>query len=104
RGTDVACIECSAWPAPLSGARASAVLEPPADALVHALKYGGWKGLAGPLGVRMGRTCPLPGRVVVAVPTTAARAKRRGYNQAALLAAGYARTLRLPFVDALVRV
>jgi ComF family protein len=80
------------------------VLEPPADALIHALKYAGWQGLAGPMGDRMARACPLPGRVVVPVPTTDRRGRRRGYNQAALLAAAYARALGAPVVDALARV
>ena len=104
RGPDVACLECGTWRTPLTGARAAVVLEPPADALVHALMYGGWKGVAGPMGQRMARACALPGRVVVPVPTTAVRAKRRGYNQAALLAAQYAGALGMHLVDALVRV
>jgi ComF family protein len=80
------------------------VLEPPADALVHALKYGGWRALAVPLGRRMARLCPLPDHLVVPVPTTAARARRRGYNQAALLADAYADALGADRADALVRV
>ncbi len=103
RAPGARCIECAEWPDALAGALASAVLESPADALVHALKYGGWTSLAAPLGARMARLCPLPGRVVVAVPTTASRARRRGYNQAALLADAYARALGLPRVDALAR-
>ena len=79
-------------------------MEPPADALVHALKYGGWRKLADPMGNRMARLCELPGRVVVPVPTTAGRAKLRGYNQAALLASAYARALTAPLIHALVRV
>lgn len=103
RAPGTACLECGSWPASLGGARASAVLEPPADALVHALKYGGWQELGGPMGARMARCCPLADHVVVPVPTTKGRAKRRGYNQAALLARSYADVLGLPFVDALER-
>jgi predicted amidophosphoribosyltransferase len=66
------------------------VTEPPADALVHSLKYGGWREPADPMEERTARRCGLPLRVVVPVPTTAGRAKRRGYNQAALLAVAYA--------------
>jgi ComF family protein len=89
-----ACLECASWPAALAHATASAVLEAPADALTHALKYGGWRGLAEPLGARMARLCPVPiDTVVVPVPTTAGRARQRGYNQAELLARAYAGTL-----------
>jgi ComF family protein len=103
RSPDAACLECAGWPAALAGARASTVLEPPADALVHALKYQGWKRLAEGMGRRMARVCPLPGHIVVPVPTTAARARRRGYNQAELLARAYASALHAPLVDGLVR-
>jgi ComF family protein len=71
---------------------------------VHALKYGGWRSLAGPLGRRMARLCPLPDHVVVSVPTSAARERRRGYNQARLLADAYAAALGARRVDALVRL
>jgi len=98
------CLECGSWPSALGGARTSAVLAPPADALVHALKYGGWRSLAGPLGARMARLCP-PARdaLVVPVPTTAARARTRGYNQAELLARAYADTLGARMSLALTR-
>ena len=104
RGPGTACLECVLWPAPLIGARACAVMEPPADALVHALKYGGWRELADPMAERMARRCGLPGRVVVPVPTTPGRTKLRGYNQAALLASAYARAVTAPLIHALVRV
>jgi ComF family protein len=103
RSDSAGCLECRAWPDALAGARTAAVLEPPASALVHALKYGGWQRLAAPMAERMARACPLSDHVVVPVPTSAARARRRGYNQAALLAAGYARALGAPCVDALAR-
>ena len=104
RAWSATCLECSEWPASLVGACTSAVLEPPADALVHALKYGGWRGLAQPMGARVARICPLPDAVVVPVPTTRSRMRQRGYNQAALLAAAYAHALGATFVEALERV
>lgn len=103
RAPSATCLECTDWPDALAGARTSAVLEPPASTLVHALKYGGWRRLAPPLGERMARLCALRDHVVVPVPTSAARVRRRGYNQAALLAQAYARALRLPYADALAR-
>jgi competence protein ComFC len=42
--------------------------------------------------------------IVVAVTTTAARRRQRGYDQAEILAREIARRLRLPHVKALVRV
>ena len=105
RVASTGCLECAAWPAGLTCARASAVLEPPADALVHALKYGGWSGLARPIGARMARLCPPPAGdvVVVPVPTTPVRARSRGYNQAELLARAYSELLSARLLDALVR-
>jgi ComF family protein len=71
-------------------------MEPPADRLVHELKYRGWPALAGPLGERMAAV-PWPAEahepaVVVPVPTTAKRLRERGYNQAERLADAVART------------
>lgn len=104
RAPSSGCLECADWPEALAGARTAAILEPPASQLVHALKYGGWRGLAHPMGQRMARLSPPADRIVVPVPTTAARARRRGYNQAALLASAYAEAAGASCLDALVRV
>ncbi len=85
------CQECAEWPAGLRAARSAALLRAPADALVHQLKYRGWRALAGPMAERMAAV-PLPSdvagetRLVVPVPTSPARLRERGYNQAGLLA------------------
>ncbi len=120
------CIECREWPAELTRARYAHVLEPPATDLVHALKYEGWRELADFMGAVMARTAvrhvdgvatgraddPPTGRaddpptgawIVVPVPTTIARVRARGYNQAGLLADEVARRLDLPTHDALGR-
>jgi len=101
------CLDCREWPKALARAQAAYVLEPPVDALVHALKYGGWSSLAEPMGLRMARMIrdepAKPGIMVVPVPTTVARKRRRGYNQAELLAGIIARVLGFPMVDGLVR-
>lgn len=102
------CEECRAWPPVLKAARSAVVLEPPADRLIHALKYGGWRELAGPMGRRIARLRLPPaargtGAVVVPVPTTRARRRRRGYNQAGALAAVVAEDLGLRLIPALRR-
>jgi ComF family protein len=76
---------------------------------VHALKYEGWRELAGEMGRSMARLAvPAWGDgvtpVVVPVPTTRGRVRRRGYNQAELLARGLAEARDLVMIDALERV
>lgn len=103
------CLECRPWSPALGAARFAYVLAPPADDLVHALKYEAWPELASVMGREVAkleapaapRSVP---RVVVAVPTTAGRLKSRGYNQAELLARTVAEERRLPLRQAIVRV
>jgi ComF family protein len=108
RAHEVPCGECRHWPPTLRAARAAVLLAPPGDALVHQLKYRGWRALAEPMGAIMARV-PLPqdvhdeARLCVPVPTTSRRLRTRGYNQAALLAQAFADHARLDFADLLVR-
>jgi len=99
------CRECEDWPAELGQARHAYLLEAPADTLVHALKYEGWAELAREMGAAMARRVErlAQGAVVVPVPTTERRRRRRGYNQAELLARTLACELDRPFLDGLVR-
>lgn len=102
------CIECREWPEALAQARYAFVLRPPADRLVHALKYDGWAELGREMGRSMARASHLDeeGRssyLVVPVPTTSARVRARGYNQAELLARSFAEARRLPLANALER-
>lgn len=100
------CLECRAWPTALTAARYAWALEGAAADLAHALKYDGWSELAGFMAASMARLDLPVGagrRIVVPVPTTAARLRERGYNQAALLAAGVGRGLGVPLHDALER-
>jgi len=103
------CRECREWPDALARSRFATVLAPPADTLVHALKYEGWAELAVEMGrvmaveLRSASVAPRGRRIVVPVPTTRARARVRGYNQAELLARSVARSLDLPLVDGLIR-
>jgi len=99
------CLECMDWPPLLVSARGAVVLEPPADTLVHALKYGGWEALGAMMGSRMAAVpLPIQGRAVaVPVPTTEQRRRERGYNQAKVLAGVVARLRGVPLVEALER-
>ena len=75
------------------------------DAL-HALKYGGERRLAVPLGQAVARRWARAGAggdVVVPVPVHATRARQRGYDQAALIAEVAAAELGLPYARSLER-
>jgi len=82
-------------------------MEPPADALVHGLKYEGWRGLAPEMAEAMVEALEPSLRraasLVTPVPTTGARLRLRGYNQARLLAEGVAERLGIPLAETLVR-
>ena len=102
------CLECRDWPPLLRASRSAVLMEFPADALVHALKYDGWGGLSELMGDRMAKVPlpddpPLSSPLVVPVPTTAARERSRGYNQAKLLAAEVAARLGAPLREPLER-
>lgn len=106
------CLHCLDWPDALARACCATALAPPADDLLHALKYEGWPAVVPFVGARMAaRLATLGGTdrlgpsatVVVPVPTTERRQRKRGYNQAALLAHDVARRRSLQCVEALVR-
>lgn len=108
RETGVRCRECVDWPASLRAARSAVLLHPPGDRLVHQLKYRGWHALAELLAERMAEIVLPPdvereAHIVVPVPTTPARIRERGYNQAELLARAYARLTGRQVVEALER-
>lgn len=90
------CLECVGWPVAIRAARSAVLLAPPADTIVHQLKYRGWRALAGPVAECMAsivlpRDADEEAHLCVPVPTTAERLRTRGYNQAACIAEGYAR-------------
>lgn len=100
-----ACPECAHWPPVLASARAGVVMDPVAGAMVHALKYRGWRELADLMAGKMAPEIPPgpTGPVVVPVPTTPWRRRIRSYNQAALLARAIATRGSLPLVEGLNR-
>ena len=108
----VACGECVDWPAGLPRVRAPYLMRDGAAELVRSLKYRGWTALAG----RMGKAMAPAARTVagdeangagaprlVPVPLSPARRRRRGFNQAGLLARPLGRELGWIVADALRR-
>ncbi len=108
-GTGMApsCLECEDWPELLASAYAASLLESPARELVHALKYQGWRGAGGFMGTEMARRAGdqvLKAHCVVPVPTSRHNLRRRGYNQAEVIAAALAAELGKPLLDCLERL
>jgi ComF family protein len=106
------CLECREWPETIDVARYAAILSHPADHLVHALKYEGWQELAGFMGREIAEClrdetsqAAIAGRrvVIVPTPTTTARVRARGYNQAASLAESVGAVLHVPVRDVVRR-
>jgi ComF family protein len=93
-------------PAPLLQLEWCAPFAGPVRAALHDLKYAGERRLAGPLGDGLARRWTRVGtgaEVIVPVPVHAERERRRGYDQAALIADVAGERLGLPVVRALER-
>ena len=105
-GEAPSCLECADWPDEIAGAYTRCLLESPARELVHALKYQGWRSVGDFMGAEMARRAPGAVRAagcVVPVPTSARNLRRRGYNQAAVIADALAAELGIPLVPCLER-
>ena len=99
---DLPCIDCRRTGGPPTARRAAGVHAGSLRAIIHAFKYDGRRSLARPLAQRMQDTAGdwlHTADVAVPVPLHAIRRWRRGFNQAADLAAH----LGLPVVHALRR-
>lgn len=93
-------------PAPLLQLEWCAGFAGPVRAALHELKYAGERRHARILGEAVARRWRRAGQgatVIVPVPVHAERERKRGYDQAALIAEAAAGTLGLPFVGALER-
>jgi ComF family protein len=102
------CDECASWPAELCSARSAFLMHPPADRIVHQLKYRGWAALADVMAepmTRMWLSSDVAGEItaLMPVPTTNSRLRERGYNQAELIARAVARPLDRPCEQILER-
>jgi predicted amidophosphoribosyltransferase len=104
------CAACVEWPRELLRCRAATLHRPPADALVHALKYGGWDSVAAEMGPVLGRVLqelkgagsPAPVGLVP-IPTTLEKLKVRGYNQAERIASAVSQCTGVPVLPLLAR-
>jgi len=104
RHLDLPCRLCRDWPAALARARSATWLDSPARRAVHALKYEGWRRVAEPMAAAMRAGLPRGGDwILVPVPLTGAKARRRGYNQAAVLAEALANHAGLAWRTDLLR-
>jgi len=102
------CPACLSYPLSIDGIRSVFLFKGTARQAVLQFKYRHLKAAAEPLGQLMAdflRSNPLTGEVIVPVPLHPRRLRRRGYNQASLLAIEVGRLSGLPVVEgALVRV
>ena len=88
-GRTGACGRCRAAPLAVDGIRAPLLMEGLIQDAIHHLKYRNLRALAPELAgilFRYLQTHPLPGDTLVPVPLHSRRLRRRGYNQAMLLA------------------
>ena len=100
------CLECQEWPELLQSARAAHLLESPARELVHALKYHGWRDVGTFMGREMARAAPrtvAAAECIVPIPTSPANVRRRGYNQAEVIARSLAEALGTELLPCLER-
>ena len=101
------CPVCRRHPSLLAGIRSLGPFMRPLQQAIHALKYEGLRALAPLLADLLAeywRCQPLPVDALVPVPLHRARERRRGYNQAVLLARELSKRVNIPVLaEAVVR-
>jgi len=100
------CGLCDGWPEAVVAARSATRFDGVAARLVQELKYGGWTRVAPVLARPMARIVqrgPDSDPILVPVPTTPGRLRRRGFNAPELLAEEVGRILKIPVERALSR-
>lgn len=103
RRLDLPCRLCREWPECLRWARSAVWLDDAARRTVHALKYDGWWRVTDVMAEPMAAEVAGSGEwLLVPIPLTAGRERRRGYNQAARLAEALARRLGWQWRDDLL--
>jgi len=101
------CAACRISPPLYTRARPAGVYDGALREAIHALKFGGCRAIAGPLGDLIAATVQADDRlradVIIPVPLHASRYRQRGFNQAELLARRVAMRLGLPCEARLLR-
>ncbi len=93
------CPSCRKRPLPLIKIRAATQFVDPVPQIIHQMKYNGYHALAEPLAGFMVKAWPqwqFDVNLVIPVPLHPDRQKKRGHNQAALIAKHLCRQLSLP--------
>ncbi|GGB15795.1 amidophosphoribosyltransferase [Sphingomonas metalli] len=91
RGEGAVCASCAAAPPRHAGVRAAVAYGDVAGSLAVRLKHGGRIAIAGTMARAMVRLVPEGADLLIPVPLHRARLWRRGFNQAALIAAALSR-------------
>ncbi|MFN8652856.1 MAG: double zinc ribbon domain-containing protein [Gemmatimonadales bacterium] len=99
------CRVCAGWPEGLAGVTSAVWLDEGPRRAIHHLKYGSWPRIADSLARVMASALRTPATtVLVPIPLAAERRRRRGYNQAEMLARALGRlTGRLVRTDLIER-
>lgn len=101
------CDRCQNNPSVFKLCRAPLLYDGKARNMVYALKFAGKKYLAHTLGAMMADTYlkyNMQGEIIVPVPMSEKDVKKRGFNQAEILAYEVGRRLNIPVLPALVKV
>lgn len=99
------CPTCEGENPSLSGTRAVSYHQAPLREAIHALKYGGVRAVAAPLGELLAECWwqqPFAAHFIVPVPLHRARQRQRGYNQSLLLARELAVRIGLPLREGML--